>query len=381
METLEEAKISIPTETMEDIFSRLPIKSILRFRSLSKPWLLRLSSPSFTKLHSTRANRTFLFISAHDRSARKQHLLSASHDGGPVTHLITLDDLSCIIEAQHLNGLVYLTCVKRQTQACTFVVNPSTRKIFNVPDPSSDVKDLYYPRIRYLFGFDESTNEHKILMIRDLSQPSREIMIFSMSTYSWRKIHAQPPVGFSWDRLRFNTYQNVCVNSVVHLMLTESESFDILAFDLRTEKFSIITTPQGVMPEIYHVALQDDPYIIKVNGCIGVVCYDSVEETNQMHIWILQDYENRVWVKETITFLEPWIKLKYPLPFPTDSVNMDEIILSSIKFSDNMIRAGVYNKKNRCFKSLQFASGHQFSLSGTMQVDHIRCYVESMVPL
>ncbi|KAJ0940206.1 putative F-box domain-containing protein [Helianthus annuus] len=105
METLE-AEILIPIEIMEDIFSRLPIKSILRFRSLSKPWLLRLSSPSFTKLHSTRPHRTSLFISAHDRSARKQHLLSASLDGEPATHLMTVDDIDYYdtTEVQHLNG-------------------------------------------------------------------------------------------------------------------------------------------------------------------------------------------------------------------------------------------------------------------------------------
>ncbi|KAK1422075.1 hypothetical protein QVD17_24947 [Tagetes erecta] len=38
------------------------------------------------------------------------------------------------------------------------------------------------------------------------------------------------------------------------------------------------------------------PCIIKIDGCIGVVCHDRVVESNAMHIWKLQDYENRVWV-------------------------------------------------------------------------------------
>ncbi|MFS7952881.1 hypothetical protein Hanom_Chr07g00612111 [Helianthus anomalus] len=56
---------------------------------------------------------------------------------------------------------------------------------------------------------------------------------------------------------RLSLYHNVCVNSVVHLMLVES--FDILAFDLRTDKFSIITTPQGVLPGNYDGMLKEDP--------------------------------------------------------------------------------------------------------------------------
>ncbi|KAJ0595205.1 putative F-box associated interaction domain-containing protein [Helianthus annuus] len=178
-------------------------------------------------------------------------------------------------------------------------------KIFKLPDPYTDVKD--FTRIRYLFGFDESRNEHKILMIRDSSLRSMEIIIFSMSSYSWRKIHAEPPLGFTWDGLWLNFYHNVCVNSVIHIML--AVSFDILAFDLGTKKFSIITTPQGVLPEDYDDTKQNDPYIIKLNGCIGVVCYDSVAENNEMYIWILQDYKTVFGSKKP--FHSPMSGLRY----------------------------------------------------------------------
>ncbi|MFS7913368.1 putative F-box domain-containing protein [Helianthus anomalus] len=229
METLDEAEqsmtiykkanISIPTEIIEDIFSRVPVKSILRFRSLYKPWLSRPSSP-FIKLHP---HRTALFISAYDKSTRKRHFLSTSHDGGPVTHVMTLDDVDYadITEAQHLNGLV--------------------------------------------------------LIIRKSSH-IMEIMIYSTLNYSWRKIYLEPPVDFEyWDSLAFENdydfYDIAYVNSVVHLMLIDTH--DILGFDLRTEKFTIINTPQGVKPHEF-----DDyvnvPFMIKVNGCIGVVCHDCV---------------------------------------------------------------------------------------------------------
>ncbi|KAM0024024.1 putative F-box domain-containing protein [Helianthus debilis subsp. tardiflorus] len=381
METLE-AEILIPIEIMEDIFSRLPIKSILRFRSLSKPWLLRLSSPSFTKLHSTRPHRTSLFISAHDRSARKQHLLSAPLDGEPVTHLMTLDDVDYYdtTEVQHLNGLVCFALVKYYydtTEAQIFVVNPSTHKIFKLPEQDLD----FNLRGCYLFGFDESKNEHRILIITDIFESGTlEIMIYSMSNYSWRKIYVEPPISFDWDSLVFKVHGsciNVCVNTVVHLLLLDT--YDILGFDLRTEKFLIINTPQGV---IDHKEQSDSyPDLIKINGCIGVVCYDDdhVLEKNGMHIWVLQDYENRVWVREIIIFPESLIKLGCPIP--RDSVNMDEIIISSSNISGDVMNVLAYNRKSRCFKSVQFTPGHQLPLSRTFWIDHIRCYVERMAPL
>ncbi|MFS7913437.1 putative F-box domain-containing protein [Helianthus anomalus] len=389
METLEEqwkttddrsakkTHISFPNEIIEEILSRLPVKSILRFRSVSKPWLSLISTPSFTKLHFTRAtaaHRTALFISVYDDFTKNHSFLSAPHDGGPVTHLMTLGHayLSCYTQAEYLNGLICLTCVTLHSGNIfvpAFVLNPNTHKIFNVPDPYSQ---LYGGYIRYLFGLNESTNEHTILMIRNLFNPTAvELMVFSMSSYSWRKIDVEPPVGFTWDDLHFHNNRSVCVNSVVHLMYS---SFAILAFNLRTEKFSVINLPYE-----HHDMLANDPRLIKISGCIGVVSHDRVVENNEMHLWILQDYENRVWVREIITFPEPLIKLD--VPFHVDYVNTDEIILSPSKLSGNVINVHVYNRKSRRFKSLQFTSGHQFSLSRNVQFNHIRGYVESMVSI
>ncbi|KAJ0820489.1 putative F-box domain-containing protein [Helianthus annuus] len=389
METLEEestkttvdplkktnANISLPTEVIEEILFRLPVKSILRFRSPSKPWLSRISNPSFTKLQFTRATAAHLsalFIFTFDRSTRKRHLLSSAHDGGPVTHLMTLHefDYDDITAAQHLNGLVSFSCEEfpmEYTQV--FVVNPSTHKILN-----SHNSIWIFQRT----SLEGSGTDFVHTM---------EIMIYSMSNYSWRKIIVEPPIGFTCDLLCYSTESGVCVNSVVHLMLIES--YDILAFDLRTEKFSIIKTPQGVKPHESNTSYfnkgvsfckDNIPRFIKINGCIGVVCHDLVLEKNEMHIWILQDYENRVWVREIVTFPKSWKKLGEP--FPADSVNTDEVIFVSSNFSRNHAKSvSIYNRKNRCFKYLQFTPGHQFSLSRTMRIDQIGCYVESMVPL
>ncbi|KAJ0805556.1 putative F-box domain-containing protein [Helianthus annuus] len=264
METLEEestkttvdplkktnANISLPTEVIEEILFRLPVKSILRFRSLSKQWLSRINGPSFTKLHFTRAtsaHRSALFIFSFDRSTRKRHLLSAAHDGGPVTHLMTLHEFDSddITAAQHLNGLVSFSCREfPMDYTQVFVVNPSTHKIIKLPQHDLDFSKNLFGTGQYLFGFEESKYEHKILIFRDFVV-TMEVMIYSMSTYSWRKIIVELPIGFTWDLLCYST-KCVCVNSVVHLMLVES--YDILGFDLRTEKFSIIKTPQGVKP-------------------------------------------------------------------------------------------------------------------------------------
>lgn len=91
---------------------------------------------------------------------------------------------------------------------------------------------------------------------------------------------------FSWDRLECDYVYSLCVNSVVHHLL--KDTLDILALDLRTETISLIKT-LDVVPHPHDGVLEDGPFIVKTNGCIGVVCHYHVVENKEMHIWILQD--------------------------------------------------------------------------------------------
>ncbi|XP_071713344.1 F-box protein At1g30790-like [Rutidosis leptorrhynchoides] len=205
-----------------------------------------------------------------------------------------------------------------------------------------------------MFGFDESRNEHKVLHIRMLGlkrlQPFRpatiEFMIFSLSDYSWRTIDATLPIDISGEHWYYGTKSSVCVNSVIHVMLQSLN--EILAFDLRTEKFEIIKIPEDALPiELATRYIRNGrtclkfnkPSIMKVNGLLGVLCSDRVVATNEMHLWILQDYDNRVWVRETITFPKSWVELDGP--FPLDSLDRDKIMFSPKRLSKNMMGSSI----------------------------------------
>ncbi|XP_076921529.1 F-box protein At1g30790-like [Bidens hawaiensis] len=285
---------------------------------------------TFTNLHSS---RTALFISAHDPSANKRYFLSAGHDGGSITHLITLNNIPPFdgntTDAEHLNGLVCFTSGGSLFGTnYTFIINPSTHKVFKLPH--SPLWTDWKVHTWYIFGFDEIRNQHKILNVRIRKDDDRlvpnavEIWIFSLSDYSWRKINLELPIDLSTDHC---ITRGVCVNSVIHIMFLFP--LYILAFDLRTEKFSIISIPADVEPNLTY------PPLVKTNGRVGVVCRDHEVERNEMHIWMLQDYESRVWVREIVPFPASWTDTD--APFELDSVNMDEIIFSCIKLSRNVI--------------------------------------------
>ncbi|XP_076918317.1 F-box protein DOR-like [Bidens hawaiensis] len=367
---LDDDGFDIPTEIITDeIVSRLPVKSILKVRSVSKPWLSRISDPSFTKLQLTRGSTAF-FIPVVDRHTRKLHIFSANDHGGSLTHLMEIHPIKLdlmLVEMKHVNGLVLLTHLNDYE---AIDVNPSTRKMLKL-DYGTYATSKH---VKYFFGFDESTNEHKILRMRGFgSTPTIEIIGLSRSNYSWRKIDASFDISPNkWSRdIRGNARGNVCVNSVIHILLRRT--VELLAFDLRTETFSIVKVPPPYdKPETNY---RTSPYLVRINGCIGLVPSYCLVKTKEMHICILKDYENHVWVKETIVFPESWKGVVHPIQ---DYVSMGEIIFAP-KNLCNGIRAPIYNMKSRSFKSVSFTLDHPGLTD--LRVYQIKCYIESIVPL
>ncbi|XP_021998407.1 putative F-box protein At4g21240 isoform X1 [Helianthus annuus] len=115
--TDDRSKMSFPKEIIEDILSRLPVKSILRFKSVSKPWLSLISAPSFHNLHSAVGSRTTaLFFSAFDSSTGTRYFFSGANDGGSVANLMKLDNIVSNFAhkfAEHLNGCSLLRSLDR----------------------------------------------------------------------------------------------------------------------------------------------------------------------------------------------------------------------------------------------------------------------------
>ncbi|KAK3019943.1 hypothetical protein RJ639_004926 [Escallonia herrerae] len=61
------------TELITDILSRLPVKSLLRFRSVSKPWCALIDGPDFIKMHlkQTIINSTNLLLATKGALKRR----------------------------------------------------------------------------------------------------------------------------------------------------------------------------------------------------------------------------------------------------------------------------------------------------------------------
>ncbi|KAI8537931.1 hypothetical protein RHMOL_Rhmol09G0062500 [Rhododendron molle] len=201
----------IPHEIIFDILSRLPVKSLLRFRSVCKPWLSLISNPQFAKTHLG----TKSYQGGDDDDDFTHHrLVLITHPSHNVTGLKTysLETLRSVLESQQwesavdldylfndldqyvvvvgsCNGLI---CVATRT-GTIYLLNPSTRKSKRLPD--SGIKRPRHSRDLYGFGFDESNDDYKVVLISHSGggvSAKRNVMVYTLRTDSWRQIGGFP---------------------------------------------------------------------------------------------------------------------------------------------------------------------------------------------
>uniref|UniRef100_UPI001CB97381 uncharacterized protein LOC122587524 n=1 Tax=Erigeron canadensis TaxID=72917 RepID=UPI001CB97381 len=129
---------------------------------------------------------------------------NAAIDGGPVTHLITLHNAAHddTIKAEHLNGLVFFTSRITKFRVCC--------------KPGYSVKALIYPckLIESLWLHNSGKSHHRLMCISHIISYIRlivvlevarsvgwtttaGILIFSITSYSWRKIDVKLPFDIS----------------------------------------------------------------------------------------------------------------------------------------------------------------------------------------
>ncbi|CAI9295094.1 unnamed protein product [Lactuca saligna] len=203
-------------ELIVEIFTGLPPKSLLRFRSLSKSLYTCISSPGFIRLHTFRSPQKIRF----------------THEN---------------IDNNKIAEVVYTFCV------CVPNVDILTKNVLTLWNPSirRKVRVLECPRSSELplggigFGFDPISDDYKIVWISCEKDSS---FIYAVKTGTWCEI-ASPKPEFTCV-----LYEAFVFNGVLHWEVYDDriKSQDIyppsyiLTFDLSNHVFGMIPLPGTV---------------------------------------------------------------------------------------------------------------------------------------
>ncbi|XP_058211841.1 F-box protein CPR1-like [Rhododendron vialii] len=229
----------LPGEIVYDILSRLPVKSLHRFKSVSKPWLALITDPEFVKSHlhhqstnNDNMNQKLIICSAASPSIYSVDYQAPDHT---VTELkIPCKSKSWVSVMGSFNGVVLLSI--DDVELCLW--NPSTR-MYQKLSPSPDCQ---YKNMTYGLGYDSVSDGFKVVraVVSPLTKDPTPVYVFTSKLSSWKRIE---DLGNS----SFGDAPGTVMDGAPHWVVTFNHDMystcGIVCFDATEEKFNEVPMP------------------------------------------------------------------------------------------------------------------------------------------
>ncbi|XP_024961784.1 F-box protein At3g07870-like [Cynara cardunculus var. scolymus] len=246
----------LPKDVIIDILSRLPVRYILRFKSVSKSWYALFQNPNFIAKHfqNQKANpdvdgldASFLFSpykSSFDATSNRNVGLLLSESEKSIKIPIGLDIPFLSISKPlrvcgTVNGLICLSILP--IASIILLWNPATRVFKDLPVSTIDRPKSGPIKVVLGYGYDEATNDYKVLRIVYYGYPLNQVEIYSLNTNSWKEIKT---------RVQFLIFEAACsvfLKGKFHWTAIGFEEMHgkklIVCFDICREAFSYIMPP------------------------------------------------------------------------------------------------------------------------------------------
>ncbi|XP_074267386.1 F-box protein CPR1-like [Silene latifolia] len=248
---------SLPDDIIMEILSRLPVKTLLRFKSASKSLLNLIISPEFVKLHLRRSlirNSSFTLLHWGEASLA---YFDFDHPQRPVVQFDVHPDVIKLLESYRYenssklyfpmiigicNGVV---CFGKAKELVLY--NPATRDCRQIPRlrmrescRSIDFEDV--------FVYDYNADDFKIFSsVHHITTPNQnnfEFYMYSLKDNSWLKIES-PAQGLRVDTSR----THIANNSLYWVTLKDgTQPKAIMRFDLSSHMYEEMSTPKQINP-------------------------------------------------------------------------------------------------------------------------------------
>ncbi|KAL2903101.1 F-box protein CPR1 [Bienertia sinuspersici] len=193
---------TIPLDIIHNgILPRLPAKSLVRFKCVSKLWLALISSHEFIHRHLSHANtlstNDLLILTGYNSCLYSFNL---DYPADPAVKLPYLGTEPVVVGC--CNGLL---CIQSHRPYCLALLNPSTGSYRNIP---SLLPPRRCPALNFGFGYDSINDDYKVVRIADRypsfgflgHQMDRIVHVYSLSANSWELIELTSPQSSMGDR-------------------------------------------------------------------------------------------------------------------------------------------------------------------------------------
>ncbi|KAI3879078.1 hypothetical protein MKW92_045970 [Papaver armeniacum] len=332
-----------------EILSRLPVKSLMKFKCVCKNWLTLIEEDSsFIDLHleSAKTRPGFLITNLLKDNNKATFMIADlffQGRGGALSslavHTIRKIDYTYIdMMLKPVNGLIGFFGEKIEPGVC--ICNLATREVTPWIKSSSlsnlrkeDREPFGLPWASCTLGYDPDTKVHKVVGIWRSEQPKRLVCeVLTVGDNEWRKIDEVPPHDLEYIG------SSVYINGLIYyttqmLSIWEAKCKDspryLVTFDLGSEKFKAIRVPSGIFDHpINGCFAYYKVQLLELGGRLALLVESS--ESKDLHdLWLFDDEDKNKSV---------WVEIPLEIPYLSDGsmhnsvhpvLGTDQIILTS----------------------------------------------------
>ncbi|PHT29917.1 hypothetical protein CQW23_30495 [Capsicum baccatum] len=293
MEIVDQLNQAMPVHFQEDILAnilcRLPVRSLLRFKCVSKLWKTLIDEPHFRMTHLNHAkndenSQNFLFYQLRPMEAIFSIYCC------PLSPAILAEDVReldfpLIVEPRFCqvycccDGLVIITVYDNLAECHRLLLwNPSTRESMVLPTPKLSLNGICCLGI----SFDSNTGDYKILRILEDRNQGRKARgeILALKSGSWRTIDEHPDV---FQYILFGMHSLAYIQGAFH-WVGFSRNYFVVSFNISHEVYGEIPLPEQISMSYIDIG---------VSELEGMLCaYSNVHHQgeNTFKLWMMKDY-------------------------------------------------------------------------------------------
>jgi len=300
------AQIDLLEELFLEILVRLPVKSLLRFKSVSKAWCAIISDPLFIRAHLEKSASKWkrnpsVLITPHSLHSNikgenwpttfstqirfYQWLPSSAKEARFMHGEDFRGEFSSVCQLAHCDGLVLLP-----TNTKVYLINPATRDTLTLPE-SNPNKIPVPPDVSLPvgLGLDPRTGRYKVVRafyrsidpITDVFHMGMQVYTVGDTSASWRDTVADPP----YTIVEWITAKSVkgFMYWVIDMNYKLRPPRCLLRFSLEDETFGLTSLPDSLDPSLDESIMLD---VMHEELCL--IASSSTKPAPQpLSIWVL----------------------------------------------------------------------------------------------
>ncbi|CAH8343235.1 unnamed protein product [Eruca vesicaria subsp. sativa] len=235
--------MDLPAPALVNVLSRFPLKSIARFRTVSKEWRSLIDSDFFRDYYISFNASSSLSWSIIQTKPHKLSLEIIGHHGcntwgldrSPGSFLCFFAETAIkkLLVLSCTDGLVSVYAEARDGSPMYYIGNPLMQEWFQLPlPPFLSSRDLRRLRKKERFSDTGLVTKmrsgvvvsYKVVWMLTYHQLSDKLdfMIYSSETGTWRKQHVSCPHSTLWDRQD----KSIALNGMLHWLSDDTLTFD-----------------------------------------------------------------------------------------------------------------------------------------------------------